>query len=66
MYGTFFVFLKCTIQGGSKADVLLIAFLYLWLKYLEGIDRYWIFPVRKFFCFHHWFYCIANMVSMTQ
>jgi len=26
MYCTFFVFLKCTIQGGSKVDVLLIAF----------------------------------------
>jgi len=26
MYRTFFVFLKCTIQGGSKVDVLLIAF----------------------------------------
>jgi len=33
MYRTFFVFLKCTIQGGPKVDVLLIVFLYLWLKF---------------------------------
>jgi len=26
MYRTFFVFLKCTIQGGPKVDMLLIAF----------------------------------------
>jgi len=53
MYRTFFVFLKCTIQRGPKVDVLLIAFLYLWLKFLEGIDKYWIVPVRKLFYFHH-------------
>jgi len=41
MYCTFFVFLKCTIQGGPKEDVLLIAFLYLWLKFWDGIDKYW-------------------------
>jgi len=48
MYRTFFVFLKCTIQGGPN-------FLHLWLKFLEGIDKYWIVPVRKlFYCnFHH-------------
>jgi len=40
MYRTFFLFLKCTIQGGPKVDVLLIAFLYLWLKFWEGIDKY--------------------------
>jgi len=40
MYRTFFVFLKCTIEGGPKVDVLLIAFLYLWLKFWEGIDKY--------------------------
>jgi len=33
--------------------VLLIAFLYLWLKFWEGIDKYWIVPVRKVFYFHH-------------
>jgi len=54
MYRRFFVFLKCTIQGGSKVHALLIAFLYLWLKFLEGIDKYWIVPVRKLFYFHHW------------
>jgi len=31
----------------------LIAFLYLWLKVWEGIDKYWIVPVRKLFYFHH-------------
>jgi len=31
----------------------LIAFLYLWLKFWEGIDKYWIVPVRKLFYFHH-------------
>jgi len=36
--------------------VLLIAFLYLWLKFWEGIDIYWIVPVRKLFYFHHWLY----------
>jgi len=54
MYRTFFVFLKCTVQGGPKVDVLLIAFLYLWLKFWEVIDKYWIVPVRKLFYFHHW------------
>jgi len=32
--------------------VLLIAFSYLWLKFWEGIDKYWIVPVRKLFYFH--------------
>ena len=54
MHRRFFVFLKCTIQGGSKVDVLLIAFLHLWLKFCKGIDKYWIVPVRKLFYFHHW------------
>jgi len=58
MYRTFFVFLKCTIQGGPKVDVLVIAFLYLWLKFWEGIDKYWIVPVRKLFYFHH---CILGL-----
>jgi len=49
-----FVLLKCTTQGGPKVDVLLIAFLYLWLKFWDGIDKYWIVPVRKLFYFHHW------------
>jgi len=34
--------------------VLLITFLYLWLKFWEGIDKYLIVPVRKLFYFHHW------------
>jgi len=59
MYGTFFVFLKCTIQGGPKVDLLLIAYLHLWLKFWEGIDKYWIVPVRKLFYFHH---CIQKKV----
>jgi len=54
MHRTFLVFLKCTIQGGLKVDVLLIAFSYLWLKFWEGIDKYRIVPVRKLFYFHHW------------
>jgi len=54
MYRTSFVFAKCTIQGGPKVDVLLIAFLRLWLKFWVGIDKYWIVPVRKLFYFHHW------------
>jgi len=33
--------------------VLLIAFLYLWLKAWESIDKYWIVPARKLFYFHH-------------
>ena len=37
-------------------DVVLIAFLYLWLKVWEGIDQYWIVPVRKLFYFHNWGY----------
>ena len=57
MYRTFFVFLKCTIQCGSKVDLLLIAYLHLWLKFWKGIDKYWIVPVRKLFYFHH---CIHN------
>ena len=54
MHRTFFVFLKYTIQGGSKVDVLLIAFLHLWLKFCKGIDKYQIVPIRKLFYFHHW------------
>jgi len=54
MYRTFFVFVNCTIQGGPKVDLLLIAYLHLWLKYWEGIDKYWIVPARNLFYFHHW------------
>jgi len=54
MYRTYFVFLKSTIQGGPKVDLLLIAYLHLWLKFWEGIDKYWIVSVRKLFYFHHW------------
>jgi len=53
MCRTFFVLLKCTIQGGPKVNVLLIAFLHLWLKFWNGIDKYCIVPVRKLFYFHH-------------
>ena len=63
MYRTFFVFLKCTIQGGPKVDMLLIAFLYLWLKFWEGIDKYWIVPVRKLFYFYHWILAGRKTVS---
>jgi len=40
--------------------VLLIAFSYLWLKFWEGIDKYWIVPVRKLFYFHH---CVKPIQS---
>jgi len=55
MCRTYFVLLKCTIQGGPKVDVLLIAFSHLWLKVWDGIDKYCMVPVRKLFYFHHWF-----------
>jgi len=51
-----FCILKCTIQGGPKVEVLLIAFLYLWLKFWDGIDKYWIVPVWKLLYFHHCLY----------
>jgi len=60
MYRMFFGFLKCTIQGGPKVDVLLSAFLYLWMKFWESIDKYRIVPVRKLFYFHHWSTSIAR------
>jgi len=63
MYRTFFLFLKCTIQGGTNVDVLLTAFLYLWLKFWEGIDKYWIIPVRKLFYFHHCYSSISTALS---
>ena len=66
MYRTFFVFLKCIIQGGPKVDVLLIAFLYLWLKFWEGVDKYWIVPVRKIFYFHHCSYVKKGNVPFTS
>jgi len=40
MHNTFSVFLRCTIGGGQKVDVFLIAFLQLWLKFGDGIDKY--------------------------
>jgi len=45
--------------------VLLIAFLHLWLKFWEGIDKYWIVPVRKLFYFHHWarYKKLSNWIS---
>jgi len=55
-----FVLLKCTIQGGPNVDVLLIAFLHLWLKFWDGIDKYCIVPVRKLFYFHHWLEIIST------
>jgi len=61
MYRTLIVFLKCTIQDGPKVDVLLIAILFLWLKFWEGIDKHWIVPVRKLFYFHHCYYYIGRM-----
>ena len=51
----------CTFKmyniGWAKVDVLLIAFLHLWLKFWDGIDKYCIVPVRKLFYFHHWSTC---------
>jgi len=41
--------------------VLLIAFLYLWLKFWEGIDKYWIVLVRKLFYFHHCVHADAHL-----
>jgi len=63
MYRTFFVFLKCTTQDGPNVDVLLIAFLYLWRKFWEGIDKYWIVPVRKLFYFHH---CVLLIIFVHK
>jgi len=63
MYRTFFVFLKCTMQGGSKVDLLLIAYLHLWLNFWEGIDKYWIVPVRKLFYVHH---CRKYCVQLSE
>jgi len=40
----------------------LIAFLQLWLKFRDGIDKYWIVPVRKLFYFRHW-YCPIHNIS---
>jgi len=40
MHNAFFVFLRCTIVGGQKVDVFLIAFLQLWLKFRDGIYKY--------------------------
>jgi len=54
------VFLKCATQGGPKLDVLLIAFLQLWLKFWDGIDKYWVVTVRKLFYFHHWGYLCSR------
>ena len=55
MHTTLFVFLKCTIQGWPKVDVLL--FLQSWLIFWDGSDKYWIVPVRKLFYFYHWLKC---------
>jgi len=40
MHNTSFVFLRSTIGGGQKVDVFLIAFLQLWLKFRDGVDKY--------------------------
>jgi len=46
VYITFYEFFKCTIQGGPiRVDMRLIAFLQIWLKFWDGIDKYWIVPV---------------------
>jgi len=66
MYRTFFVFLKCTIQCGPKVDMLLIAFLYSWLKFWEGIDKYWIIPVRKLFYFRHYLVALLPFVGIQE
>ena len=36
MYCTFFIFLKCTVQGGPKVDVLLIVFFIFMAEILGG------------------------------
>jgi len=66
MYRTFFIFLKCIIQGGPKVDVLLIAFLHLGLKFWEGIDKYWIVAVRKLFYFYHWLLYEQHVVRRAK
>jgi len=40
MHNTFVVLLRCTIGDKQKVDVFLIAFLQLWLKFRDGIDKY--------------------------
>ena len=40
--------------GWAKGRRALDCFLYLWLKFREGIDKYWIVPVKKLFYFHRW------------
>jgi len=60
MYRTFFVVSKCTILGGPKVDLLLIAYSLLWLKFWEGIDKYWIVPVRKLCYFHYCMYKVTE------
>jgi len=49
------------LWGGPRVDVLLIAFLQLWLKFWDGIDKYWTVPARKLFYFHHWSDCKFSM-----
>jgi len=66
MCRTFFVLLKCTIQGGPKVDVFLIAFLHLWLKFWDGIDKYCIVPVRKLFYVHHCTRPVTRVEAPTQ
>jgi len=61
-----FVCLKGTIQGGPKVDLLLIAYLHLWLKFSEGIDKYWIVPVRKLFYFHHCYKITYDITELNQ
>jgi len=45
--------------GWAKSRRALDCFLYLWLKVWEGIDKYWIVPVRKLFYCHH---CLLLMI----
>ena len=51
----FFCFWNVRWQGGPTVGVLLIACLQLWQKCRDGIDKYWILPVTKFFHFRHWY-----------
>jgi len=45
LYSTLSCVFKMYNTGWAKVDVFLINFLQLWLKFRDGIDKYWIVPV---------------------
>jgi len=51
MCSTFFVFSKCTKQGGPKVDVLLITFLKSWLKFRAVLTNTGLFRKEKYSTF---------------